>query len=85
MKPLAATELQRYIGQGGKYKANGFNFFVTVADARSNYNILELLVRPVAGEGECWVSASFVTLEEQMEVPWPTQKKGTGIFGEGKG
>ncbi len=84
MKPLTATELQRFIGKSGKYKANGFSFFVTVVDARSNYSILEFLVRPVAGEGECWVGASCVTLEDSIEVPEPEKERGRPILGAGK-
>jgi hypothetical protein len=69
MKPITATELQKFIGKGGKYKLNGLTFDVAVADARTNYNVLELLVKPVAGEGESWVSASFITLDDPGSVP----------------
>jgi len=84
MKPLTATELQRFIGKSAKYKANGFTFCVTVADARSNYSVLEFLVKPVAGEGESWVSASCVTLDEPIEMPGPEKEKGGPILGEGE-
>jgi len=85
MKPITATELQRFIGKSGKYKASGFNFYVIVADARTNYNVLEFLVRPIAGEGEYWVSASCVTLEDPPEVPGPMKEKGAAILGGEKG
>ncbi len=77
MKPLTAVELQRFIGRSGKYKANGFSFFVSVINARCSHNILELLVRPVAGEGESWVGASFVILDDSVETPGPTEEKET--------
>ena len=78
MKPISALELSNYFGREGKYKANGFSFYVTVEDARTNYNILEFLVRPVAGEGESWISASFITLEAPVEAPTGPDKKREG-------
>jgi len=85
MKPITATELQRFIGKSGKYKANCFNFYVVVADARTNFNILEYLVRPVAGEGGSWVPASFILLDKPAEVPGADKEKGGAILGKGEG
>jgi len=85
MKPISALDLSNYIGMRGKYKANGFSFYVVVTDARTNYNVLELLVRPEAGEGEHWISASFITLEAPVEVPGPDKKRGGVVDGPRKG
>ena len=84
MKPISAMELSNYLGMQGKYKANGFSFYVTVEDARTNYNILEFLVRPVAGEGESWISASFITLDPPAEMPAQDKESSGGAIGGGR-
>jgi hypothetical protein len=60
MKPLTVFELGKHIGEKAIYLANGLSFLVTIENARANYNILEFLVKPVSGEGEMWIRASFV-------------------------
>jgi hypothetical protein len=66
---MTATELQKYIGTTGKFQANGFRFEVKVTDARCVRNRLELLIAPMAGEGESWVMASYIALDKAIEEP----------------
>jgi hypothetical protein len=66
---MTATELQKYIGTTGKFQANGFRFEVKVTDARCVRSRLELLVVPMAGEGESWVMASYIALDKAIEEP----------------
>ena len=84
MKPISAVELAHYIGMHGKYKANGFSFYVTVENARTNYNVLELLVRPKAGEGKGWISAGLITLDPPVEMPAQDKESGEGVMGGGR-
>jgi hypothetical protein len=86
MKPKTAIDLNKYIGRSGKYTVNGLSFYVAVTNAQANYNVLELLVRPLAGEGESWVKGSFITpLEEPAEASGPGKEKEGAVFGEGEG
>jgi hypothetical protein len=41
---------------------------VKVIDARFYLSRLEFLVTPVAGEGESWVMANFVSLDDPGEI-----------------
>jgi hypothetical protein len=52
-----------------------------VEDGLTNYNILVFLVRPVAGEGESWISASFIILGPPAEMPAQDKKSGGAIDG----
>lgn len=79
MKPIDVHELNKYIGMKGKYRANGFSFYVNVESARTNYNVLEFLVSPVAGEGKGWISASFITLEPPAEMPAQANECGGAV------
>jgi hypothetical protein len=63
-KDMTATELQKYLRKTGKYRSNGFKFAVEIIDARFVYTRLEFRIVPLAGEGDSWVMASFVTLDE---------------------
>ncbi len=85
MRLYGATELQSFIGKTGKYKVNGFGFYVVVADARTNLNILEYLVRPIAGEGGSWLPASFILLDKPTEAPKANKEEGRAILGQGEG
>ena len=67
---MTATELQKYLHRRGKYRSNGFKFAVEIIDARFVYTRLELRIVPISGEGDCWVMANFVSLDEA-----PLQKK----------
>lgn len=72
---MTATELQKYLRRTGKYQSNGFKFAVGIVDARFVYNRLEFRIVPLAGEGDSWVMASFVTVDE---LPLPTNQAERG-------
>ena len=69
---MTATELQKFLHRTGKYLANGFKFAVEIIDARFVYTRLEFRIVPLAGEGDSWVMASFVTLDEP---PFPKEQE----------
>ena len=64
MLPISASELMKYIGKEGRFKANGFVFEVKIIDARCDRSGMEFLVMPIAGEGRCWISSCLIALEE---------------------
>ncbi len=72
---MTAIELQKYLHKTGKYQANDFRFNVEVIDARFVNSRLELRIMPLAGEGNSWVMASFVALDEP---PLPTDQAERG-------
>lgn len=53
---IHAKQMSRAIGQTVLYRANGLAFEVTVLDVRTVWSRVDLLVQPVAGTGEKWVS-----------------------------
>ncbi len=63
---MTATELQKYLHRTGKYQFKGFSFAVEVIDARYVYTRLEFRIVPLAGEGDSWVMANFVTLDDPV-------------------
>jgi hypothetical protein len=70
MDPMSVSEMQKYLGKGGRYKANGFSFDVRVIDVRSDRSCgMEFLVIPGAGEGKGWVASSLVLLENPPGGP----------------
>lgn len=61
-------ELQKYVGRKGKYRQNGWAFDVEVVSARSGSGgQVDLLVTPMAGEGQVWLSAGLVELFDEDE------------------
>jgi hypothetical protein len=52
---LIDEELIKYRGTRGIITENGLQFLVDVMDVRRRYGHTDVLVRPVAGEGETWV------------------------------
>jgi hypothetical protein len=72
---MSAAELSRLIGRSGRaaLSASGKNQVlhvdVTVLDARELYGRRDVLVSPVAGVGEAWVSLENVELLEPADSP----------------
>ena len=63
-KQLSADELHSFIGRAGQYQARaGMTVAVTVTNARESYGRLDLLVAPVAGTGEAWISTALIKLD----------------------
>lgn len=60
---MATVELAKYIGRKGWLRIEGFNMAVEVKDVRHVWGRIDVLVSPVAGSGDNWVSLERVTLE----------------------
>ena len=60
---MTASELARLIGHEATISSDGLQVRVRILDGRTAYGREDLLVTPVAGEGQRWVSAERVRLE----------------------
>lgn len=54
---MTTKDLTQYIGQTLVYPVNKLSFPVKVLDTRQTYGRTDLLITPVSGHGEQWVSA----------------------------
>ena len=76
---LTYAEMAALLGKTGYYSARTGDgaakrelfFSIEVLDARNRYGSLDLLIRPVAGGGQTWVTASQVVWELPQEVIAP--------------
>lgn len=63
---MKATEVNQYLGRQGKLPVEGGQLVFNVAchDVRSAYGRVDVLVTPVNGTGETWVSESRIQWEK---------------------
>lgn len=63
-KQLSAEELASFVGRTGHYQARaGMTVEIRVTNARESYGRLDLLVAPIAGTGEAWISTALIKLD----------------------
>jgi hypothetical protein len=58
-----AKFLMQIVGRKGHWNIAGVAVAVEILDARQVFNREDVLIRPVAGHGEVWVSASSIRLD----------------------
>lgn len=64
-EPMDAIELQKFIGRKASFEADGFSFRVRVKNARwSEAKGMELLVLPISGQKERWMTANLLELDD---------------------
>lgn len=61
---MTTKTLSEYIGQTLVYPVNKLRFPVKVLDTRQMYGRTDLLITPVSGSGEQWVSAESCKQQE---------------------
>lgn len=54
--PVKESIRETYVNRYGRLEADGFRFNVKIKDVRNRYGNLDVLVTPMAGDGEKWVS-----------------------------
>lgn len=57
-----SPDLDAYKGRTGNLNVDKLKVAITVTDARMRYGHLDLLVTPVAGEGQRWIEQHRVEL-----------------------
>lgn len=69
---MTSAKLAKLVGKNGVARlvagSTTLQVEVEIRDARSAFGRLDVLVRPIAGEGEAWVSLDSVTVDEEEEV-----------------
>jgi hypothetical protein len=62
------AELAKFIGKTGLWRVGGGGILVAVSvkDVRKNYGRIDLLIKPLSGQGETWVDSESV---ESLDSP----------------
>jgi hypothetical protein len=61
---MNATHLYAYVNQNATLYRDGLRITVRTLDARVRFGSLDVLVTPVAGSGEIWVTANRLIFEQ---------------------
>lgn len=62
--PGAVSSLREYVGRQGVLKIDQLRVAVQCVDARQCWQRIDVLVTPIAGSGEQWVSADRLTFPD---------------------
>lgn len=62
--PTTATAMHPYIKRRGTIQCGKLTIDVVVADAKTQFGRLDLLVTPIAGKGQTWVTLASITFGE---------------------
>lgn len=60
----SASLMASEIGTHGLLQLDGLQVLVEIVDMRSRFGQVDALVRPVGGQGEKWVEARRITIQQ---------------------
>ena len=69
--PDGAIDFDAYRGHKGSYRVESLDVEILVLEARQRFGHLDLLITPIAGNGERWTELKNITLHDDPAVKVP--------------